>query len=70
MIRNTEFSWSICMKLLWLLIFIFPVNALSQEFLPEEDLRLDWTYYDNDGKTMLPFLSGSGEKPHAIHYFC
>ncbi len=70
MIRKARFSWVACRKLIWFLMLLMAVHAKGQEFLIEEDLRLDWTFYDSDGKTLLPFLSGSTNSPHAIHLTC
>jgi len=39
----------------------------GQDFLVEEDLRLDWVFYDEKEKVMLPFLDNSNENPVAIH---
>ena len=41
--------------------------VFGQNFLVEEDLRLDWVFYDENEKLMLPFLENSNENPVAIH---
>lgn len=44
-------------------------TVFGQNFLVEKDLRLDWVYYDDGEKLMLPFLENSNEDPVAIHLF-
>jgi len=41
--------------------------AFGQNFLVTEDLRLDWVFYDENEKVMLPFLDNSNEYPISIH---
>ena len=41
--------------------------VFGQNFLVEKDLRLDWIFYDEDEKVMLPFLENSNEYPVAMH---
>lgn len=40
---------------------------MGQNFLVEEDLSLDWVFYNNDEQVMLPFLDNDQESPEAIH---
>ena len=46
---------------------LISMNGNSQNFLVEKDLRLDWTFYDSDEQTVLPFLEGNLQSPYAIH---
>lgn len=46
---------------------LISMTAYSQDFLVEEDLRLDWTFYSEDEQTVLPFLDENNESPYAIH---
>jgi len=51
-----------------LLLFLFlPLVMNGQDFLIEKDLRLDWTFYSDDAKQILPFLDDNSESPYAIH---
>ena len=52
------------------LAMLFIANGqivFGQNFLVEEDLRLDWVFYDDDEKVMLPFLDNGNEAPVAMH---
>lgn len=42
-------------------------EVFAQNFLVEEDLKLDWVFYDDGEEVMLPFLENSSETPAAIH---
>ena len=49
-------------------LLISNVTALlAQEFLVEEDLRLNWVFHDEGEQLMLPFLDNSSDRPFAIH---
>ena len=53
-----------------ILTILFLMNwtqIIAQDFLVKKDLRLDWVYYDQDEKVMLPFLDNNIEYPVAIH---
>ena len=57
-------------NLISILSILFIANsqlAFGQDFLVEEDLKLDWVFYDNNEKVMLPFLDNSRENPATIH---
>lgn len=54
-----------CLSLL--IILIHSQSVFSQNFLIEEDLKLDWVFYNNEEKVMLPFLENGHENPEAIH---
>ena len=49
------------------LLYFNPFFSNGQEFLIEQDLSLDWTFYNEDQQEALPFLDKSGESPYAIH---
>lgn len=52
------------------LAFLLIANGqivFGQNFIVEEDLRLDWVFYDDEEKVMLPFLDNSNEYPVAMH---
>ena len=52
------------------LAILFLANSqavFGQNFLVAEDLRLDWVFYDENEKVMLPFLDNSDAYPVAIH---
>jgi hypothetical protein len=40
---------------------------VARDFLVEEDVRLNWVFYDQSQNVMLPFLDNSSEYPVAIH---
>ena len=48
--------------------FVFsPTISEADDFLVEEDLTLNWTFFDDDQRLLLPFLSNSYDSPAAIH---
>lgn len=52
------------------LAILFIANSqavLGQNFIVEEDLSLDWQFYNEDKNAMLPFLENSSEQPVTIH---
>jgi hypothetical protein len=50
------------------LLLLTAVDVLSaKDFLVEEDLRLNWVFFDEQQNVMLPFLDNSRENPVAIH---
>ena len=42
-------------------------TAFGQDFLEKENLRLNWVFYDQSEKVMLPFLENSNNRPVAIY---
>lgn len=52
------------------LAFLFLANsgpAFGQNFLITEDVSLDWVFYDEGEKTMLPFLANNKQYPVSMH---
>jgi hypothetical protein len=54
----------------WILLILIQHDAPAQEFLVEEDLHLDWIFYDSDDARPLPFLANRSASPYAIHLPC
>lgn len=63
----TESKIGKALLLTMMLIFADLALLFGQDFLVEQDLRLDWVFYDKDDNVMLPFLDNSNESPEAIH---
>ncbi|MDZ7605213.1 MAG: DUF4271 domain-containing protein [Cyclobacteriaceae bacterium] len=51
----------------WIFLMLALPHASAQEFLAEEDLHLDWIFYDADDARPLPFLANRSASPYAIH---
>ncbi len=50
------------------MLFVAHCHAVyGQNFIVEENLRLDWHYYNESKSAMLPFLENSGENPATMH---
>jgi len=54
----------------WIFLMLSHLDAAAQEFLAEEDLHLDWIFYDTDDAKPLPFLANRSASPYAIHLTC
>ncbi len=54
----------------WILFILASPDAQAQEFLVEEDLHLDWIFYDLEDASPLPFLANRSASPYAIHLPC
>ncbi len=50
-----------------LALMIVGKTAYGQDFLEKENLRLNWVFYDESEKVMLPFLENSNNRPVAIY---
>lgn len=57
-------------NLLPLLLILIGIEVRAQEFLVEEDLRLNWIFYEKESTSPLPFLANRSATPYAIHLHC
>lgn len=68
--HSIQRSAMIIFMLTWIFTTQSQREAFAQEFLVEEDLHLDWIFYDSDDAKPLPFLANRSATPYAVHLRC
>jgi hypothetical protein len=64
---KTRLNLKIYFSFLAILFIANSQAVLGQNFIIEENLSLDWVFYDEDKNALLPLLENNSEYPETIH---